>query len=86
VHAGVRQIAHASTRRFSARKNWAPLSERAPLPLVVRALPDGRLLEPIEVTAYLLAAEAVAARGNGAGRAVAVSISVAQRGQRVPSI
>jgi signal transduction histidine kinase len=56
----------------------ATLAQRARVPLVVDRLPAGRLPEPIEVTTYLLAAEAVAAATDGSD----VSFAVTQEADR----
>ncbi len=53
----------------------ATLAERSPVPLIVGRLPAERLPEPIEVTSYLLTAEAVASAAEHSGSTVSVTIA-----------
>jgi signal transduction histidine kinase len=86
AHAELREIAHGIHPAILSEEGLPAalrtLAERAPLPLLVQRVPAERLPEPVEVTAYLLAAEAVAAAAEHAAR-TAVSVAVARRGDLV---
>jgi signal transduction histidine kinase len=85
AHTELRELGHGIHPAVLTDDGLAPalatLAERAPVPLVVRGVPPDRLPEPIELTAYLLAAEAVTDAADRPGSVVAVGIG--QDGNRV---
>jgi signal transduction histidine kinase len=79
AHEELREIAHGIHPAILTEEGLAAalrtLAERAPRPLLVRTLPAERLPEPVEVTAYLLAAEAVVAAERTPRSAVSVAVA-----------
>jgi signal transduction histidine kinase len=86
AHAELREIAHGIHPAILSEEGLPAalrtLRERAPLEVIMRSVPAERLPEAIEVTAYLLAAEAVAAAAEEAAPA-ALGVAVARREDRV---
>jgi signal transduction histidine kinase len=86
AHAELREIAHGIHPAILSEEGLPAalrtLAERAPLELVIAAVPAERLPEPVEVTAYLLAADAVATAAERPAQ-TAVRVAVARRGDRV---